>query len=178
MATTSSTKNPTRVSERIRNYKKAAAATAAAPAAAHVATKNARKGKGKAKTNRKASPSKITKRIPKKASSAKAKVYAVHHRFFMEPEQLSTVVEQHNADNNNDQMWVGGKFYAAGPGEDIPAGAIEIVIKVPSGLKFLQFPDILKLMEGEEEEGEAEEGEEEGSMEEDEHEGERPELNV
>jgi hypothetical protein len=151
MAATVSTNKPTRVSERIRNLKKDAAA---APAATVTTTTNTRKGKDKA--NRKATPAKITKRTPtKKASPLNAKTYAAHHRFFMEPEQFSTMVEQHNADDN-DQMWVSGKFYAAGPGEEAPAGSIEIDIKVPSGLRFLVFPGVLRLVEQEEEEEEDE----------------------
>jgi hypothetical protein len=157
MAPTVSAKKPTRVSERIQNLKKAATAATAATAAAAVTTdtittdtittKNARKGK----TNRKAAPSKVTKRTStKKAIPAPNKnAYAAHHHFFLAPEQLSDIVKQNQADGNQ-QMWVGGKFYAAGPGEEIPAGAIEIDIKVPAGLKFLVFPGVLRLVEGEE----------------------------
>jgi hypothetical protein len=166
MAATISNKKPTRASERINNRNKAAAAAAVAVAAAaasdttHTTTKNARKGK----SNHKTAPSKVAKRISAKkvarTSTAKAKkTYAAHHRFFMAPEQLSTIMEEHNNDGN-DQMWVGGKFYAAGPGEEIPKGSLEIDIKVPSGLKFLVFPGVLKLVEGEEMEEEVEQEEE------------------
>jgi hypothetical protein len=57
-------------------------------------------------------------------------------------------------------MWVGGEFYAAVPGEEIPDGSLELTIKVPPGLKVFTFPMVLKLAEeeqsGEEEEQDAE----------------------
>jgi hypothetical protein len=193
-----STTQPTRSSSRIRERKKAAAeaaiaaiaataATAAATVGADTATKNARKcmGKDKGKAKRRTAPSKVTKRAAvKKTTRAPAKkTNAAHHRFILAPEQLTTVLEQYQADGNH-QMWVGGKFYAVDPGEEVPAGSVELEIKVPSGLKFLVFPGVVKLWEGGEmeEQGEMEmeemeEGEmEEGEMEEDGEKGEKGEI--
>jgi hypothetical protein len=184
MAPRLSTMQPTRSSTRLRERKEAADKAAAAESQAtsgtiYTTTKNARKGKA----NRKTAPSKVAKRTPVKkvartATTNAKKAHAAHHSFFMSPEQLTTIMEEHNNDRN-DQMWVGGKFYAAGPGEEVPAGSLEIDIKVPSGLTFLQFPGVLKLVEveemeeGEMEEGEMEEGEmEQGEMEEEQGEGE------
>jgi hypothetical protein len=165
MAPRLSTMQPTRSSTRLHERKEAADKAAAAESQAasgttHTTTKNARKGK----SNRKTAPSKVAKRTPVKkvartATTNAKKAHAAQHRFFVWPEQLSTIMELHNNDGN-DQMWVGGKFYAAGPGEEVPTGSLEIDIKVPSGLTFLQFPGVLKLMEVEEmKEGEIEEEE-------------------
>jgi hypothetical protein len=164
MAATVSTKKPTRVSERIGNLKKAATA------AAIVTTKNTNIIERNRKPKGKATPSKVNKPAPAKKAARSSianakKPHAVHHRFFLEPEQLSNALQQHHA-NDSDQMWVGGVFHAAGPGEKVPDGSIEMDIKVPEGLKFLCFPEVLKLVE---EEMEEEEMEEEVEMEEDEH---------
>jgi hypothetical protein len=167
-----STTQPTRSSTRIRECKEAAVKAAAAAAAGTVTidttTKNARKGKSNPKRN--SGRSKNTKRaaIKKTSRVPTKKTNAAHHRFFMEPEQLSTILEQHQSDGNQ-QMWVGGKFYAVEPGEKVPNGSLELEIKVPSGFKFLVFPDLLRLVEGEEmeemeecEDDDEDEGEEEG----------------
>jgi hypothetical protein len=116
--------------------------------AADTTTKNARK----------AVPTEITKRAPveKEVLINTKRAHAAHHRFFMEPEQLSTIIEQHN-DDGNQQMCVGGTFYAVGPGEEV--GSVEIDIKVSAGFKFLVFPGVVKLVklvEGEEMEDEGE----------------------
>jgi hypothetical protein len=157
------TTQPTRSSSRIRERKDAAGkAAAAAIVKTNDPTKNARKGKGKGKgkgkATRKTTPSKIAKRatVKKTSRTPTKKAYHAHHRFFLEPEQLSSAIEQHQTDGNQ-QMWVGGKFYAADPDEEVPIGSIEIDIKVPSGFKFLQFPGVLRLVEGEEMEEEREE---------------------
>jgi hypothetical protein len=146
MAATVSTKKP---HQRLQAHPRSAADTT---------TKNARK----------AVPTEITKRAPVKKELLinSKRAHAAHHRFFMEPEQLSTIMEQHNGDGNQ-QMWVGGTFYAVGPGEEV--GSVEIDIKVPAGFKFLVFPGVVKLVklvEGEEreEEGEIETGNGEGEI--------------
>jgi hypothetical protein len=176
MAATNSTKKPTRVSERIHNIKKAAAAAAVA-AAASVASVTKNTVKANRNRNHKA-PTKVTKRFPtkkpatsntKKSSPRNAKKpYAAHHHFFLEPEQLSNIPEQPNANGYDQMMWVSGAFHAAGPGVEVPAGSVEIEIKVPAGLKFLRFPGVLKLVAEEEEEDEEEEEENEDEQEEDE----------
>jgi hypothetical protein len=167
MAATVSAKKPTRVSKRIRNIKKAAAtaATAASTTNTTVTTNTTTKNTRKNKTNRKAVKSKVTKRVPTKkpATSNANKTYATHHRFSLEPAQLSNILEPHSADGN-DQMWVSGAFHAVDPGEEVPAGSVEIDIKVPAGLRFLVFPGVLRLVEGEEME-EAGALEKEGEME-------------
>jgi hypothetical protein len=164
MAATVSAKKPTRVSKRIRNIKKAAA-TPASTTNTTVTTNTTTKKTRKNKTNRKAAQSKVTKRVPTKkpATSNANKTYATHYRFFLEPAQLSNILESHNADGN-DQMWVSGAFHAVDPGEEVPAGSVEIDIKVPAGLRFLVFPGVLRLVEGEEME-QAGALEEEGEME-------------
>jgi hypothetical protein len=62
--------------------------------------------------------------------------------------------DQHAAND-----WVDGQVCVAADGQKVPVGSIEIVIKVPSRMKFLLFPKVLKLVEtkeGEEEEIEKE----------------------
>jgi hypothetical protein len=83
-------------------------------------------------------------------------------RYFLTPEQLSEVIESH-ADNHQPHEWVKGDFAFADVGEAIPAGSLEISIKVPSGFDFLVFPAVLKVEGGvdEEEMGEQEEQDEE-----------------
>jgi hypothetical protein len=150
MAPTISSIQPTRSSKRLRDRKEAAdkAAPAAATTAAEIngSTKNNRKGRSNPKrktatTNRKTISTKILKRTTPKKSK--------NHRYILSPIQLSTILDQHRADGA-DQMWVGGDFYVAGPGEEVPVGSVELTIKVPAGLKFLKFPHILNLGEGSE----------------------------
>jgi hypothetical protein len=183
-----SNSKPTRVSKRIINIKK----TAAAAAAAAVVTKNTHKANLVTKNTHKANrnlkaPAKITKRgratkkssprtVNKTSPNKAKKANATHHRFFLEPEQLSDVLEQRSAAPNADEMmWVSGAFHAADPGVEVPVGSVEIEIKVPKGLKFLRFPGVVRLVAVEEEEedemeeeGEEDEMEEEGENEEDE----------
>jgi hypothetical protein len=43
------------------------------------------------------------------------------------------------------KLWqVRGHFSFTAAGEEIPAGSLESPIKVPSGLQFLVFPEVLK----------------------------------
>jgi hypothetical protein len=159
MAPTISSIQPTRSSKRLRDRNEAADKAAAAAAISAVAVASAiatsittTKSHGNRKG--KAAPRKVTKPIkpiaPKKT-----------HRYFVTLDQLSNILNQHDADGLP-QQWVGGDFYAAGPGEVIPDGSLELMIKVPAGHKSFKFPDILKLLEGEEtqREGEMEEEDE------------------
>jgi hypothetical protein len=179
-----SNSKPTRVSKRIINIKKTAAdaAIAAAAAAAVVVTKNTHKANRNLKAptkitkrgrpTKKSSPRTVNKTSPNEAKNANA----AHHRFFLEPEQLSDVLEQRNASPNADEMiWISGAFHAADPGVEVPVGSVEIEIKVPKGLKFLRFPGVVKLV-AVEEEGEEDEMEEEGEEDEMEEEGEEDEM--
>jgi hypothetical protein len=171
MAPTISVMQPTRSSKRLRDRKEAAdkaAAAAAISAVAAAATATSitttkshgnRKGKDAPRTvtkNRKgkAAPRKVTKPIKPIAPKNT-------HRYFLTLDQLSNILNQHDADGLP-QQWVGGDFYAAGPGEVIPDGSLELMIKVPAGHKSFKFPDILELLEGEEmqREGEMEEEDE------------------
>jgi hypothetical protein len=70
------------------------------------------------------------------------------------------IIKQHQTDGNH-QSWVSGTFHAADPGEEVPAGSLELTIKVPTGLKFLLFPEVLRL-----EEKEQDEEEQDGTLEE------------
>jgi hypothetical protein len=171
MAASNSTKKPTRVSKRILNIKKAAAAAAAVVVTSVTEnSKKNKKNKATRKRNHKA-PAKNTKRgRPTKASPGNVnkakKACTAHHRFFLEPEQLSDVLEQHNT-TADEMMWVSGAFHAAGPGVEVPVGSVEIDIKVPKGLKFLRVPGVLRLVaaEDEDEEVEMEDEDEEVGME-------------
>jgi hypothetical protein len=56
------------------------------------------------------------------------------------------IIDQYCADGNPQQR-ASGHFHAADPGEVIPAGSVEITIKVPTGLNFLHLPEVLKFVE-------------------------------
>jgi hypothetical protein len=99
----------------------------------------------------------ISKAKKKKAPVARATTL----RYFITTDQLSDITKSHAA-KRQAQEWVRGDFSFAAAGEEIPAKSLELSIKVPSGLNFLLFPNVLKLEGGvvEEEMGEEHEVEE------------------
>jgi hypothetical protein len=176
MAPTISTNQPIRSSTRLRKRKEAAEKAAAAAAVAmatesqaataviNTTTKKTREGKDNRNRNRNRKA--VRAQITKHTTAHAKKTRMTHHRYFLTREQLSTIIDQHRAEGNL-QSWVSGDFCAAGPGEEVPTGSLELSIKVPKGLRFLRFPEVLNLVE-------VKEMEERGSgmMEEDEHVGE------
>jgi hypothetical protein len=81
-------------------------------------------------------------------------------RYYLTLDQLSDITESYVA-NKQPHEWVTGNFHLAAAGEEVPAGSLELTLKVPSGMKFLEFPQVLKVEGGGtgEEEMEDEEGE-------------------
>jgi hypothetical protein len=104
------------------------------------------------------------------------KTRATKLRYFLTTEQLSTIIESHAA-SRQPYEWVCGDFAFAAASEEIPAGSLELSIKVPSGMKFLVFPKILKVVGGVDEcEMEEQEGQEEQEEQDDEEESSDSEL--